>query len=363
MGILEELRDNIPTRFANMSPRHFEELTCELFKDAGHQVEITKATADFGADMILTKDNSRTAVQVKKYQAGNLVQVKEIHQIIGAKEYYKCDNALFVTTSDFTKPARKFAEKTNVVLWSWDILYDKMQEIYLSKPVSTIQRQGERPESVEYKRFALQIEDIRENVSTIRKKEKGVERKSTVVRIKMTNTTNEKTYVTAEKPIALTRQDERVEAEEFFVGGFTQGYVSPGESVCLVFCWDSYQIPKGKLIEFIMVRYREDEYAEIKEQFVYRGSSTKIVDEGRRQSRCFIATAVYGTSLAPEIDILRNIRDKLLLTNKLGQEFVNLYCQFSPPLADFISRHLMLRKILRETIIKPTTKVMKFLNI
>jgi len=77
---------------------------------------------------------------------------------------------------------------------------------------------------------------------------------------------------------------------------------------------------------------------------------------------CFIATAVYGTSLAPEIDVLRHFRDNFLLKNKLGQEFVSLYCQFSPPLADFVSRHLMLRKILRETIIKPTTKVMKFLN-
>lgn len=77
---------------------------------------------------------------------------------------------------------------------------------------------------------------------------------------------------------------------------------------------------------------------------------------------CFIATAVYGTSLASEIDILRNFRDKFLLKNKLGKELVTFYYQSSPPLADFISKHLLLRKILREIIIEPIIKVIKFLN-
>ena len=77
---------------------------------------------------------------------------------------------------------------------------------------------------------------------------------------------------------------------------------------------------------------------------------------------CFIATAVYGTPLASEIAILRNFRDKFLLKNELGKEFVNFYYQFSPQMADFISKHLLLRKILSETSIKPITKVIKFLN-
>jgi len=76
---------------------------------------------------------------------------------------------------------------------------------------------------------------------------------------------------------------------------------------------------------------------------------------------CFIATAVYGTSSAPEICILRNFRDKFLLKNRLGQEFVNLYYQLSPPIADLTLRHLTLRKMLREIVVRPTTKIMKLL--
>lgn len=68
---------------------------------------------------------------------------------------------------------------------------------------------------------------------------------------------------------------------------------------------------------------------------------------------CFIATAVYGTPLAPEIDVLRDFRDNFLLKSKLGNKFVSFYYQFSPPIANFISKHFLLRNILRETGIKP----------
>ena len=76
---------------------------------------------------------------------------------------------------------------------------------------------------------------------------------------------------------------------------------------------------------------------------------------------CFIATAVYGTPLAPEIDILRDFRDKFLTKNKLGNKFVGSYYQYSPPIANFISKHFLLRIILRKAIIKPIVEVVKFL--
>lgn len=62
---------------------------------------------------------------------------------------------------------------------------------------------------------------------------------------------------------------------------------------------------------------------------------------------CFIATAAYGTPMVEEIEILREFRDKYLLTNPAGQAFVDFYYRISPPIAEFITEHPSLKPIVR----------------
>jgi parallel beta-helix repeat protein len=49
---------------------------------------------------------------------------------------------------------------------------------------------------------------------------------------------------------------------------------------------------------------------------------------------CFISTAVYGTSLAPELDTLRWFRDELMGSSPFGKILVKHYLRFSPETAD-----------------------------
>jgi hypothetical protein len=73
---------------------------------------------------------------------------------------------------------------------------------------------------------------------------------------------------------------------------------------------------------------------------------------------CFIATAAYGTDTAEELDILREFRDAVLLSNSLGAEFVSLYYKTSPPIADFISQQEILRTAVRAGFIDPIVKIL-----
>ncbi len=76
-------------------------------------------------------------------------------------------------------------------------------------------------------------------------------------------------------------------------------------------------------------------------------------DEG-----CFIATAAYGTDTAPEIGVLRDFRDRVLLPNCLGAQIVAGYYAVSPPIAGFISENELLRTAVREILVNPVVAVL-----
>ena len=73
---------------------------------------------------------------------------------------------------------------------------------------------------------------------------------------------------------------------------------------------------------------------------------------------CFIATAAYGTDTAKELDILREFRDTVLLPNSLGAKFVSFYYRTSPPIANFISQHEVLRTVVRVGLVDPIVKIL-----
>jgi len=62
---------------------------------------------------------------------------------------------------------------------------------------------------------------------------------------------------------------------------------------------------------------------------------------------CFIATAAFGSYMAPDVMALRHFRDEYLLTNALGAKFVELYYKYSPPVADYIAERETLRAVTR----------------
>ncbi len=74
------------------------------------------------------------------------------------------------------------------------------------------------------------------------------------------------------------------------------------------------------------------------------GNST---GDGGGGGGCFIATAAFGSPIQSQVQVLRDFRDRFLLSNAAGKGFIRLYYTCSPPMADFIKAHDNLRAVVR----------------
>jgi restriction system protein len=99
-----------------MNGHEFESYLKEILVLNNHHVLLTPKSRDQGADLIVTKDGERIAIQAKRYShpVGN----KAVQEVLGAIHYYDCDSGIVITTSSYTSSAKQLAHKANIKLWS-----------------------------------------------------------------------------------------------------------------------------------------------------------------------------------------------------------------------------------------------------
>lgn len=109
----------------NISPREFEIIVAEIFKQQGYEVELTPETRDGGCDIIATKSIGgipfMLLVECKRYAKGNPVGVSLVRSLLGVQEDRKANKAILVTTSRFTKEAKDFANRQQHLISLMDI--------------------------------------------------------------------------------------------------------------------------------------------------------------------------------------------------------------------------------------------------
>ena len=78
--------------------------------------------------------------------------------------------------------------------------------------------------------------------------------------------------------------------------------------------------------------------------------------------QCFIATAAYGSELAPPVEYLREFRDNVVLPSKFGGIFdkiLETYYKFSPPIAEAMYHHKYFKYFMRYTVVVPFVFIVK----
>jgi restriction system protein len=104
-----------------MSGHEFEKKLAIMFRRLGYRVEIVGSNGgDFGGDLVVSKNGTRTVVQAKCWKRN--VGVTAVQEVVAAKAMYRAEEAMVVTNSRFTKQAHELARKNHVKLWGRDEL-------------------------------------------------------------------------------------------------------------------------------------------------------------------------------------------------------------------------------------------------
>lgn len=118
--LLSEIGTHLKRRFSDLyllSPRRFEELVADLFKQLGYRSVLTPTTGDRGIDVYLLgkTDEDMAIVEVKRYAKNRKVGIGVVDRLRGVQLRDEVPNAYIVTSGSFTTLARKSAASKNAI--------------------------------------------------------------------------------------------------------------------------------------------------------------------------------------------------------------------------------------------------------
>ncbi len=110
-----------------MEGHDFEVYCSRLLRMRGFdQVEVTRGSGDFGADILAEKEGVTYAIQCKRYEG--LVGVKAVQEAYAGRGYYDRMVGAVLTNQYFTKPAMEAAGKLKILLWDREYLMAMIEE-------------------------------------------------------------------------------------------------------------------------------------------------------------------------------------------------------------------------------------------
>lgn len=116
---LEEINEELirylaanPSKMRELSPRKFEELVADMFRNQGYEVNLTPRSKDGGMDIIAVQRSDigtiMTIIECKRYGPDNKVGVDIVRGVYGVVEQQGATRGIIATKSFFTRDAEEF---------------------------------------------------------------------------------------------------------------------------------------------------------------------------------------------------------------------------------------------------------------
>ncbi|MNB78606.1 DNA topoisomerase 1 [compost metagenome] len=118
----ERLKKSGISDIDKMEGVQFEKYLGHLFRAQGYKAEVTKAAGDYGADLIIQKNNKKIVVQAKRYSKN--VGIKAVQEAQASIAHYGASEAWVVSNSDYTAAAYDLAKSNRVKLINREALIE-----------------------------------------------------------------------------------------------------------------------------------------------------------------------------------------------------------------------------------------------
>lgn len=92
--------------------------------------------------------------------------------------------------------------------------------------------------------------------------------------------------------------------------------------------------------------------------------NTNTDAQPEKKRSCFIATAAMDSEIHPDVQLLREFRDSVLLKSSHKKQFekiLDFYYKFSPPIAEAMNNDRHLKRVIKYMIVYPTVISLKIL--
>jgi len=105
-----------------MGPIAFEHHCAAVLKTQGWSCKITRASGDFGVDIVAEHSGSRVVIQVKKWREP--VNLSAVQEAAAGVAMYRATHGAVVSVSGYRPSARKLAKANKVRLLNYPDLFD-----------------------------------------------------------------------------------------------------------------------------------------------------------------------------------------------------------------------------------------------